>query len=186
MLRHFLFEYSYRTIKYRQIMKKIGNQLYNIIEKINTFCASLSGFILLFITLSIFIDVFLRYFLNRPSIWISEVSSYLFLYLIFLGTAYALQMDLHIRVTFLTDRLMPLTARLVEFFTMILSIIFCAVLLWQSSVMTWSAFVEKWTTPTILSASLALIYVSMVAGSALLLVTMLVRSILRVTGADLK
>ena len=60
------------------------------LKKINWLAATLSGFILLFITISIFIDVFLRYFFNSPSIWITEVSTYLFLYIIFLVCAKSL------------------------------------------------------------------------------------------------
>ena len=60
------------------------SKLYEAVKKLNVFCASLSGIILLFVTFSIFIDVIMRYFFNSPSIWVTEVSTYLFLYIIFL------------------------------------------------------------------------------------------------------
>ena len=78
-------------------------KIFSVVEKINTAAATLAGFVLLFVTFAIFVDVFLRYFFNRPSIWVTEVSTYLFLYIIFLGTAYTLQKGMHIRVTFLLD-----------------------------------------------------------------------------------
>ena len=121
----------------------------------------------------------LRYFFNRPSIWITEVSTYLFLYIIFLGTAYALQEDLHIRVTFLVDRFGSGTKRWFDLFTSILAIVFCSVLLWQTTEMTWEAFRSQWTTPTVLSAPYALIYVSMVIGSALLWLTLFLKTLLQ-------
>ena len=160
-------------------MGKIGtSKLYGKVRKLNTLCATIAGLVLLFVTFSIFIDVFLRYFFNRPSIWITEVSSYLFLYIIFFGTAYALQQGLHIRVTFLLDRFNPRVMRILELITSLFSILFCLVLLWQTSIMTWTAFKEDWTSPTMLSAPYAYIYIAMVLGSALLCLTFVLRTIL--------
>ena len=153
--------------------------VYEIIKKVNKLCASFAGLILLFITISVFTDVFMRYFFNRPSIWITEISTYLFLYVIFLGTAYALQMDLHIRVTFLLTQVPRGYVRWFEGITSTCCIAFCAVLLWQTTVMTWASFTEHWTTPTMLSVPCAWIYIVMVFGSALLLLTLILRTILR-------
>jgi len=158
--------------------------IYGRIKKFNAICAALAGLVLLFITFSIFIDVFLRYFFNKPSIWITEVSSYLFLYIIFLGTAYALQQGLHIRVTFLLDRFNETLTRIFNLITSILAMIFSFVLLWQTSVMTWSAFKEDWTSPTMLSAPYAYIYIAMVFGSFLLCLTFIFRTIIQFMGAE--
>ncbi|MBW1862435.1 MAG: TRAP transporter small permease [Deltaproteobacteria bacterium] len=158
--------------------------IYGKIKKLNTICAALAGLVLLFITFSIFIDVFLRYFFNKPSIWITEVSSYLFLYIIFLGTAYALQQGMHIRVTFLLDRFNDTLTRIINLVTSILAMIFSLALLWQTSVMTWSAFKEDWTSPTMLSAPYAYIYIVMVVGSFLLCLTFTFRTIIQFMGAE--
>jgi C4-dicarboxylate transporter DctQ subunit len=152
---------------------------YTGVRLFNTFCASLSGLILLFVTFSIFVDVILRYFFGRPSIWITEVSTYLFLYIIFLGTAYTLQQDQHIRVTFLLDFLGRRTKRIINLFTSVFAMIFSFVLLWQTSIMTWTAFREGWTSPTMLNAPYAYIYVSMVFGSLLLCITFLCTTIIQ-------
>jgi len=148
-------------------------------EKINTLCATLAGLVLLFVTFSIFVDVILRYFFNRPSIWITEVSTYLFLYIIFLGTAYALQQGLHIRVTFLVDQFRGMATRVINLLTSIFATIFTLVLLWQTSIMTWTAFKEHWTSPTMLNAPYAYIYVVMVFGSLMLFLTFLAGTVLQ-------
>nr|MDA3833858.1 TRAP transporter small permease [Spirochaetales bacterium] len=145
--------------------------IFNGLKRVNSLAATLSGLILLFITLSIFVDVFLRYFFNRPSIWITEVSTYLFLYVIFLGTAYTLQEGMHIRVTFLLDYVGKRTELFLNVFTSILALIFSLVLLWQTSIMTWVAFTDNWTTPSMLNAPYAYIYLAMVIGSFLLVLT---------------
>lgn len=146
-------------------------KIFDGVKKINIIAATLSGAILLFITIAIFVDVFLRYFFDRPSIWVTEVSSYLFLYLIFLATAYALQVGQHIQVTFLLDYFSDKVRRIIDIITSIFALIFSVVLLWQSSVMTWTAFAEHWTSPTMLNAPFAYIYVIMVIGSFLLVLT---------------
>jgi C4-dicarboxylate transporter DctQ subunit len=164
-------------------MEKSGvESFYPIIKKVNIFCAFVAGLVLLFVTLSIFVDVILRYFFASPTIWITEVSTYLFLYLIFLGTAYALQQGTHIRVTFLLDRLSQKLKRVINVLTSVFSMIFTAVLMWQSSRMTWSAFREHWTSPTMLNAPMAYIYVAMVIGSFLLLVTFFCQMVLEFKG----
>ena len=158
--------------------------MYDKIKKLNVLCATLSGLILLFISFSIFTDVILRYFFGRPSTWVTEVTTYLFLYVIFLATAYTLQQDLHVRVTFLLDRFGPGVRRVINLVTSVLAMVFCFVLLWQTSVMTWTAFSQHWTSPTMLSVPYVYIYVAMVVGSLLLFVTFLLRTIVIFMGGE--
>jgi TRAP-type C4-dicarboxylate transport system permease small subunit len=68
--------------------------------------------------------------------------------------------------------------RWIEVITSVLCIVFVGVLLWQSTVMTWTAHVEQWTTPTMLGLPNVWIYASMVIGSGLLLITMILRTAL--------
>ena len=159
--------------------KDVSISFYEKVKKVNFLCASLAGFILLFITISIFIDVFLRYIFTRPSIWITEVSTYLFLYTIFLATAFTLQEGIHIKVTFLIFRFSDRVKRIFNLITSIFAMAFCFVLLWQTSLMTWSAFKERWTSPTMLSAPMAYIYMVMVIGSFLLLITFILQTIIQ-------
>lgn len=156
--------------------------IYEKLKTINKICATLSGLVLLFLTFSTFVDVFLRYFFNRPSIWVTEVSSYLMLYITFLGTAYALQLGMHIKVTFIRDIFGIRTKRIIELLTSIFAMLFLLGLLWQTSRMTWEAFTEDWLSPTILSARYAYIYVAMVFGTFMLFWTFLFKAILQFMG----
>lgn len=159
--------------------EKAPSSIYGVIKKLNTVCATLSGIVLLFVTFSIFVDVFLRYFLNRPSIWITEVSTYLFLYIIFLGTAYALQQGMHIHVTFFLGWFNEKVKRMISLMTSVLAMIFTLVLLWQTSIMTWVSFKEHWTSPTMLNAPYVYIYVVMVFGAFMLFLTFLFQTLLQ-------
>jgi TRAP-type C4-dicarboxylate transport system permease small subunit len=128
--------------------------------------------------------VFLRYGLGKPTIWITEVSTYLFLYVIYLGTAYALQQDMHIKVTFFLEVFGKRTQHIIDLITSILAILFTIVLLWQTSLMTWSAIKGRWTSPTALNAPYMYIYTVMVVGSFLLLLSFVCATILEFTGTE--
>jgi TRAP-type C4-dicarboxylate transport system permease small subunit len=157
---------------------------YGKLKKINAASATLAGIVLLFITFSISVDVFLRYVFGKPTIWITEVSTYLFLYVIYLGTAYALQQGMHIKVTFLVDFFGKRTQHIVDLITSILATLFTVVLLWQTSLMTWAAIKGKWTSPTALNAPYIYIYIIMVIGSFLLLLSFVCATILEFTGRE--
>jgi len=157
---------------------------YGKLKKVNAVCATLAGIVLLFITFSISVDVFLRYVFAKPTIWITEVSTYLFLYVIYLGTAYALQEGMHIKVTFLLGVFGKRTQHIVDLITSILATLFTVVLLWQTSLMTWSAIKGRWTSPTALNAPTMYVYSIMVIGSFLLLLSFVCITILEFTARE--
>ena len=49
--------------------------------------------ILSLVMLSVCLEVFLRYFLNRPQVWVIELSEYALLYITFLSAAWVLKSD---------------------------------------------------------------------------------------------
>jgi len=62
-------------------------------------------FILIVVILSVMIEVFLRYFFNRPQEWVVEISEYALLYITFLSCTVVLRKEGHIVVDLLTSRL---------------------------------------------------------------------------------
>jgi len=167
-----------------EMEKNMVRTCWSGLKKVNAVCATLSGVVLLFMAISITVDVFMRYALGSPTIWITEVSTYLFLYVIYLATAYALQQGMHIRVTFLRDIFGKRTRHILDLVTSILATLFAAVLLWQVSEMTWSAYEGNWTSPTMLNAPYAYIHGIMVLGSFLLLLSFICATILQFRGEE--
>lgn len=157
-------------------MEKI-NSFYRKMAFINRITTMIGGGLLLLVTFFIFFDVFLRYLFNRPSIWITEVSTYMFLYIIFLGTAYTLQQDQHISVGFLLDLLGPRFHKIIPRITSLIGMIFCFVFMWQTGRMAWKAYQEEWVSPTMLAVPLVWLYLVMVFGSAALFLTYLLKTI---------
>lgn len=153
------------------------DSIYGVFKKINSFCATISGLILLFVSMSIFVDIILRYFFHKPTIWITETSTYLFLYIIFFVTSYALQEEHHIKATFFYDFLSDKAKRIVGLTTSVFSIAFIFVMLWQTTRMTWHAIEGNWTSPTVLNVPFAYVYPAMVFGSFMLLVTYIFKAL---------
>ena len=145
------------------LLQKIG-----VINKVT---AVISGILIFTATCFIFFDVFLRYFFNSPSVWITEVSTYLFLYTIFLATAYTLQQNQHISVGFLLNILGTNLQNIANVLASFVGVSFCLVLVWQTLRMTLVAYREGWVSPTMLAMPLVWLYLVMVFGSFALLIT---------------
>ena len=80
-----------------------------LLDRINVFFFWAAGVLLLFVTVGTCVDVILRYSFNRPIHWMLEITEYSMLYIPFLGAAFVLKDDGHIRIdlviTFLSERL---------------------------------------------------------------------------------
>jgi TRAP-type C4-dicarboxylate transport system permease small subunit len=77
-------------------------------DRILAFLFWVAGGLLIFATVGTCIDVLLRYSVNRPISWMLEITEYTMLYIPFLGAAFVLKEDGHIRIdlvlTFLGER----------------------------------------------------------------------------------
>jgi C4-dicarboxylate transporter DctQ subunit len=169
--------------------EKIPNRidtLYHKMSLINKATTVISGIIIFIVTFLIFFDVFLRYVFNSPSIWITEVSSYLFLYIIFLATAYALQEDQHISVSFLLDLLGTKLQKVANVLASLVGIFFCLVLVWQTTRMALVSYREGWVSPTMLAVPLVWLYLVMIFGSLALCLTYLLKTAIYVKGLTAK
>jgi len=81
-----------------------GRLLSRAVNRITLAGCGIAGFALLVMTLIITMDVVLRYAFT-PTKWVHEFSTYLMVVVVFLGLAYALKEDAHIKVDFLVVRL---------------------------------------------------------------------------------
>ncbi len=78
------------------------------------------------------VGVFFRRVLQQPLIFGEEYSAYLMVFCVYLGTAYALQQEAHIRVDVLTIRLKEKLRAYLRAITSCISIIYGAVLTWKT------------------------------------------------------
>jgi TRAP-type C4-dicarboxylate transport system permease small subunit len=91
-----------------EVYMKVGQYFQNInkiLQKFELFLGT-TCFIVLF---SLMIaNCFGRYVLERPILWAEELNNYLFVWFGFLGAAYVMSNDRHIKVTAILDMLPPL------------------------------------------------------------------------------
>jgi TRAP-type C4-dicarboxylate transport system permease small subunit len=73
----------------------------------------IAGTVLIGMVVSINVEVFLRYFFNRPTIWAADATSYGLIYATFIPAAWVLLKEGHTKVEIIVDRLQPRLRHLV-------------------------------------------------------------------------
>ncbi len=100
----------------------------------------ISGISVLVITLLISFDVLMRYFLDQPQLFVDELTSFLLVAVIFLGTGPTFQKGGHIQVDLLTSRLSSRTQDRMRILTLLIGIILLAVITYETWISTAVAF----------------------------------------------
>ena len=73
-------------------------RLARIMERVEGILATIAMVILTLIIFSVCLEIIMRYFLNRPLVWVVELTEYALLYVTFLGAAWLLKEGGHVRV----------------------------------------------------------------------------------------
>ena len=93
--------------------------------------AFLAALGVVFMTLATVYDVLARYFLNSPTTWATEISTYVLIATIFFGAAYTHLADGNVRVSVILARLRPEAARDLGLITAWLGLLYVGVAGWQ-------------------------------------------------------
>jgi len=142
----------------------------NIFDRILSLLIALACLILALVTLSVCLEVVLRYFFNRPQIWVIEFSEYALLYITFLGAAWVLKSDGHVSVD-LAFSMMSLKARAICSLTsFIICFLVSTVLVIYGTRVTWSYYVKGLYNPTVLEIPTSAILVVIPMGGLTLLI----------------
>ncbi len=138
--------------------------------------ALLAGFATLAIVLLISYDVAMRYFLERPQLFVDEVASFLEVLVVFGGAAYTFRVGGHVRVDLVTGRIAPGTRAWLRVVTLALGIVFLAVVIWVTTQSGITAFgygrvsavmlYPLWLPMLLVPAGLALMALAMLASLA--------------------
>jgi TRAP-type C4-dicarboxylate transport system permease small subunit len=142
----------------------------------------LAGIILVFIMLSVCMEVILRYFLNRPQMWVTEVTEVLLLYITFLGTTWLLRQEGHVKVDIILNRLKPKTLAFLGIFSSAIGIFVSITLTVSGFQLTWDYVQRGIYTPTAMEIPVSIIIVIIPIGSLMLLVQFIRRGWLHVAG----
>ena len=110
-------------------MRPLLKNTLKIVDGLTTIGAVIGGALIAVMTAIVTIAVIARYLLSRPIGWSEEVSIYLMIWAIFLGTAYTLKHDAHIGVDLLMNRLSPRIKPFFHCFHYLAGLVFLSTLL---------------------------------------------------------
>jgi len=138
--------------------------------------ALMGSIIIILVMFGVDTGIFMRYFLNRPFYWIEEVCGYALLYITFLGAAWVLKRDGHVRMDLVLTRLSPRAQALVNTFTSVLGAMICCVITWYGAQSTWDYFQLDYSILSLLKPPQAPIMAVIPIGSLLLFLQFLRRT----------
>lgn len=161
-------------------LSRIGDRekkemLHRFLDRLNDVMAWVGAVLVLFMMLAISYSVLTRYLFNRPIAWIVEISSYLMLYITFLGTAWLLRRDGHVEIDLFTSHLNLKRQALLKAVTSVGGALVGFVLTWKGALVTIDYFRRDVTIMGILNTPQFLLMAIIPIGGFLLLVEFILR-----------
>jgi len=147
-----------------------------IFDRIIGFLFFLASVILALGVLIISVDVVLRYFVRQPLGWVIEVVAFSLLFITFLGAAWVLRIERHVKVDLVLNLLNPGARAALNITTSVLGGIMCLLLAWYSGHLTWDLFQSGERTITVLEWLKAPLVAVIPLGSFLLSIQFLRRA----------
>jgi TRAP-type C4-dicarboxylate transport system permease small subunit len=138
--------------------------------------AFLCGIILVFLMLSVCYDVIMRYVFNRPTSWVIEIAEYLLVYMTFLGAAWVLKQEGHVRVDALTMMLSHKAQAATGIISSVIGILVCLIIVWFGSIETWDTLERGVRNPSMLEFPKAPILAIIPVGSFFFMVQFIRRT----------
>ena len=142
-------------------MKIEAGKVFQRLEAIHRFLALVTGLAVLLLLSFMLYEVLMRYMIGKPAQWVVDASEMLMWPITFLAAAYIAQMDGHIRITLIVERLRQKVRRVLNIITSLLALGFSVLLLWQGLVASLTARKSHTITST---AYLPMWHISLVIG----------------------
>jgi TRAP-type C4-dicarboxylate transport system permease small subunit len=99
-----------------------------------------SGALLFLMFLTTFFQVLARNVVQVTAMWTEELAKFLFVFIVFLGSATLMEREEHIRISVLADRLPAVLVRWHRLFVQLVLLAFMVVFIWSS----WLNIVNSW------------------------------------------
>jgi len=160
---------------------RVLNAILFIIEKVSLIFGYISGGFAFLMMVIIGYDVLMRHIFDDPTIWADEISCYLLVGITFLGAAYTLSMNGHVRIETITDRLSPKVKRYLEFITDVASLAFLVIFTRQAYWLVKDSLVSVKISATLLRTPLYLPQLMLAIGLTWFYLQMLVHILRRIT-----
>src|SRR4030042_3402894 len=129
---------------------KFVRVIFDVFDTIINLTAVITCLLILLMMLSVGFDVAMRYFFVWPQAWVLETTEISLLYMTFLGAAWVLRMDGHVKMDLLLNRLNYSSRFLLNGITSLLCSIMCFIVTWYSLQFTWDQYVRNVRMTTVL------------------------------------
>lgn len=153
---------------------KLVTKVRTIFDRVNSVCIFLAIVLLIYPMVTISADALMRYLLSRPQKWVSETTELCLPLITFLGTAWLLRRDEHVKMDIVINRLSPRPLAVVNIITSILGAIISLTLVWYGVKVSWEHFQMSYFTP-LLEIPTAPLLAIIPIGSFLLFIQFLIR-----------
>lgn len=110
-------------------MNPLG-KITDIFDHVLNFLASLASALILISWFIVCLEIVMRYFLKSPLSWVVEVTEYIMLYSTFMGAAWLLRDEGHVKVDLVFNMLKPSNKAMLDFVTSLLGMIACLIVIW--------------------------------------------------------
>ena len=114
-------------------MMKFISAADKIFDDVVKYLSYLAAAMLVLMSLSISLDVVLRYTINTPIKWVFEATEYALLFITFLAATWVLQKDDHVRLDLVLNAMGERLRAGINAFTSLLMALVCLVLTWSSA-----------------------------------------------------
>jgi TRAP-type mannitol/chloroaromatic compound transport system permease small subunit len=114
--------------------------LLHLIDIISKWTGQLAGWLLFGLIGSISYEIIMRYVFGASQMWSFEISTYLFGTFFFLGGAYALIHEDHVRMDVIYARLSPKNKAIMRIVTFVFFFIYIGIMVWKGGELAWKAF----------------------------------------------
>ena len=138
--------------------------------------------VLVFISGLVCIEVVLRYGFNAPLMGMIQISEIGLLYITFLGTAWVLRTDQHVRIELVYQFLPPVWRTRMDVISSLVGLVICSVLVVFGCLATWSHYVRGAYKPTLLEVPNWVILIIIPIGSIPLALRYLVQLVFFLRG----
>jgi C4-dicarboxylate transporter DctQ subunit len=139
-------------------MGKILRQITSGIERLSRVSEILAEAALAGLLLLVSHEVFVRYVLDRPTIFSVEISEYLLVFLAFMSIGWVLREDRHVRMLALVHILPRKVQLILDIITSTLAIIFCGVLTWKGGQTAIMAYIGDYHSSSLVNFPLWIAY----------------------------
>jgi len=132
------------------MLTHLTKRLNQIFDRTLDIAMFIAGLLLIFQMLSVCLELILRYFFNSPTSWVMEMSAYVVLWVPFLGGAWVLKKDGHVRMDLLIGNVSPKIRAILILITSVIAAVTCLIITWYGIKVVMDLYETRFRTQTVL------------------------------------